>query len=173
MPPYTASKRSNTPESSLEDLQTAALARYLEKTGSGLQKYYTSGPSTVTSESQHATESSGIQHDLYDAGPQTDPTSVPSQVGDAKPIPSDESDYGSSTDRSRAFDSRTNSDPIEDRRTPLPAEVLGGIGGRFFEYDSDLTDFHHPVSEREDEAIVNRVAHTNGECLQVIVNVRC
>ena len=171
MPPYSASKRSNTPESSLEDLQTATLARYLKETGSGLQKYYTSGPSTVTSESQHATESSGIQHDLYDAGPRTDPTSAPSQVGDAKPIPSDESEYGSSTDRSRAFDSRTNSDPIEDLRTPLPAEVLGGIGSHF-EYDSELTEFHHPVNDQEGEAIGNRVAHTNGECLQVIVNVR-
>ena len=171
MPPYSASKRSDTPESSLEDLQTATPARYLKETGSGLQKYYTSGPSTVTSESQHATESSGIQHDLYDAGPQTDPTSVPSQVGDVKPIPSDESEYGSSTHRSRAFDSRTNSDPIEDLRTPLPAEVLGGIGSHF-EDDSELKEFHHPVSEREDEAIVNRVAHTHGACLHTIVNVR-
>lgn len=170
MPPYSASKKSDTPESSFEDLQTAALARYLKETGSGLQKYYTSDPSTVTSESHHATESSGIQHGLYDAGPQTDPTSAPSQVGDAKPIPSDESDYGSSTDRSRAFDSRTNSDPIEDLRTPLPAEVFGGIGSRF-EYDRELTEFHHPVNDKEGEAIVNRVAHTNGECLQVIVNV--
>ena len=171
MPSYNASKGSDSPESSLEDLQTAALARYPEKTGSSLQKYYTSGPSTVTSESQHATESSGIQHDLYDAGRQTNPTSVPSQVGDAKSIPSNESDYGSSTDRSRAFESRTNSDPIEDLRTPHPAEVLGGIGSHF-DHDSESTEFLHPVSEREDEAIGNRVAHTHGECLHVIVNVR-
>ena len=171
MPPYNASKRFDTPESSLEDLHTAALARYLEETGSGLQKYYTSGPSTVTSESQHATESSGIQHDLYDAGHQTNPTSVPSQVGDAKSIPSDESEYGSSTERSRAFDSRTNSDPIEDRRTPLPAEVLGGIGSHF-EYDRELTEFRHPVNDQEGEAIGNRVAHTNGEYFQIILSVR-
>ena len=171
MPLHSASATSDTPESSFEDLQTAALARHLEETGSGLQNYYASGPSTVTSESHHATESSGIQHGLYDAGHQTDPTSVPSQVGDAKPIPSDQSDYGSSTDRSLAFDSRTNSDPIEDLRTPLPAGVFRGMNSRF-EYDSELTEFHHPVNDEEGEAIVNRVAQTNGECPQVIVNVR-
>ena len=171
MPLYSASKTSGTPESSFEDLRTAALARYLEETGSGLQKYYTSDPSTVTSESHQATESSGIQHGFYDTGHQTDPTSVPSQVGDAKPIPSDESDYGSSTDRLPACDSRTNSDPIEDLRTTPPAEGFRGIGDRF-NYDGELEEFHHPVNDEEGQAIVNRVAHTNGECLQVIVNAR-
>ncbi len=171
MPPYSTSKSFGTPESSSEDLPTAALARYLEETGSGLQKYNTSGPSTVTSESHQATESSGIRHGYHDAGHQTDPTSVPSQDGDAKPIPSDESDYGSSTDRLPACDSRTNSDPIEDLRTTLPAEGFRGIGGHL-EYDMELEEFHHPVNDEEGQAIVNRVAHTNGERLQVIVNGR-
>ena len=166
-----ASKRSGTPESSSEDLQTATLARYLKETGIGLQKYYTSGPSTVTNESHQATESSGIQHSYHDAGHHTDPTSVPSQVGDLKPIPSDESEYGSSTDRLPACDSRTNSNPIEDLRTPLPAEGFGGIGTHF-NYDTELEDFHRPVNDEEAKAIGDRVAHTKGECLQVIVNVR-
>ena len=171
MPLYSASKIFGTPESSSEDLQTAALARYLEETGSGQQKYHTSDPSTVASESHQATESSGIQHGYHDAGHQTDPTSMPSQVGDDKPIPSDESEYGSSTNRSQACDSRKNSDPIEDLRTTLPAQGLSGVGGRF-EYDRELKEFHHPVNDKEGQAIVNRVANTNGECLQVIVNVR-
>lgn len=167
MPPYSASKKSATPESSSEDLQTAALARYLGETGTGLQKLYTSYPSTATSESHRATESSGIRRGYHDAGYQTDPTSVPSQVGDDKHIPSDESDYGSSTDRLPASDSRTNSDPIEDLRTTPPEEVFGGIGTRF-EYDRELSEFHHPVNEEEGQAIVNRVAHTTGKCLHVI-----
>ncbi len=168
---YSAPKRSDTPESSSEDLHTAALAKYLQETGSSLQKYYTSNASTVTSESHQATESSGVQHGYHDAGHQTDPTSIPSMVGDDKPIPSDESDYGSSTDRLQACESRTNSNPIEDLQTTLPAEVCVGIGSGF-EYDTELTEFHHPVNEEEGQAIVNRVAHTSGECLQVIVNVR-
>ena len=175
MPLYSASKRSDTPESSFEDLQTATLARYLEETGSGLQKHYTSDPSTVATESHRATESSGIQHGYHVAGHQTDPTSAPSEVGDLKSIPSDESDYGSSTDRLPACDSRTysepNSDPIEDLRTSLPAEGFRGIGSRF-KYDRELKEFHHPVNDEEGQAIVNRVAHTNGECLRVVVNVR-
>ena len=159
---YGASKRSDTPESSSEDLRTAALARYLEETGSGLQKYYTSNPSTVTSESHEATESSGTQHGYHDAGHQTDPTSIPSKVEDDKPIPSDESDYGSSTDRLQACETRTNSDPIEDLRTTVPAGVFGGIGSHLG-YDRELREFHHPVNEEEGQAIVNRVAHTTGD----------
>lgn len=169
MPLYSASKRSDTPESSSEDLPTAALARYLEETGTGLQRLCTSYTSTATSESPRATESSGIQHRYHDAGYQTDPTSMPSQVGDDKEIPSDKSDYGSSTDRLPACDSRTNSDPIEDLRTTPPEGAFGGIGSRF-EYKRELTEFHHPVNDEEGQAIVNKVAHATGKCLQVVVD---
>ena len=170
MPPYSASKRSDTPESSSEDLRTAALAKYLEETGTGLQKSCTSYPSTATSESHRATESSGIQHGNHDAGYQTDSTSMPPQVGDDKEIPSDKSDYGSSTERLPACDSRTNSDPIEDLRTTPPEGVFGGIGSGF-KYDRELKEFHHPVNDEEGQAIVNRVAHVTGKCLQVVVDI--
>ena len=170
MPPYSASERSYTPESSLEDLRTAALARYLEETGTGLQRLCTSDPSTATSESPRVTESSGIRHGNNDAGYQTDPTSMPSQVGDDKEIPSDKSDYGSSTDRIPACDSRTNSDPIEDLRTTPPEGVFGGMGSGF-KYDRELKEFHHPVNDEEGQAIVNRVAHAAGKCLQVVLDI--
>ena len=163
---YNASKRSDTPKSSSEDLQTAALARYPGEIGTGLQKVYTSYPSTATSESHRATESSGIQYGYHDAGHQTDPTSMPSQVGDDKEIPSDKSEYGSSNDRLPACDSRTNSDPIEDQ-----AEVLGGIGSHF-PNESELEEFQIPVNEEEGQAIEDRVAHTTGNYLQVIVDIR-
>ena len=168
---YSASKRPDTPESSSEDLQTAALARYLGEIDSGLQELYTSYPSTATSESHRTTEPSGIQHGYHDAGHQTDPTSMPSQIGDDKEIPSDKSEYGSSTDRLPACDSRTNSDPIEDLRTTPPAGVLGGIGSHF-QYKSELEEFRNPVNEEEGQAIEDRVAHTAGNCLQVIVDIR-
>ena len=168
---YSASKRFDTPESSSEDLQNAILARYLGETGTGLQKLHTSDPSTATSESYRATESSGIQHGYHDAGHQTDPTSMPSQVGDDKEFPSDKSEYGSSNDRLPACDSRTNSDPIEDLRKTPSEEVLGGIGSHF-PYESELEGFPIPVNEEEGQAIEDRVAHTTGNCLQVIVDIR-
>ena len=171
MPLYSASKRSDTPESSSEDLQTAAFSRYLGETGTGLQKSHTSYPSTATSESHRATESSGIQHGYHDASHQTDPTSMPSQVGDDKEFPSDKSDYGSSNDRLPACDSRTNSDPIEDLRKAPSAEVLDGIGSHF-QYESELEEFQNPVNEEEGQAIEDRVAHTTGNCLQIIVEIR-
>lgn len=169
---YSASKRFDTPESSSEDLQIAALARILGETGTGLQKLYTSDPSTATSESHRATESSGIQHGYHDAGHQTDPTSVPSQVGDDNEFPSDKSDYGSSKDRLPGCDSRTNSDPIEDLRQTPPAEVLDVIGSHF-QYKSELEEFQDPVNEEEGQAIEDRKAHTAGNCHQVIVDIRC
>lgn len=171
MPFYSASKRFDTPESSSEDLQTAPLAGYLGEIGIGPQKSPTSYPSTVTSDSHRATESNGIPHGYHHAGHQTDLTSMPSQVGDDKHIHSDESEYGSSTDRLPGNDSRTNSDPIEDLRTTPPEEVFGGIGSRF-EYERELKEFHHPVNEEEGQAIVNRVAHTTGKCLQVTADTR-
>ena len=166
MPPYSASKRSDTPESSSEDLQPAALAGYLGEIGIDPQKLHTSHPSTVTSESHQATETSGVPH-----GFQTDPTSMPSQAGDDKQIHSDESEYGSSTDRLPASESRTNSDLIQVLRATLPEEELGGIGSHL-ECQSESTEFHHPVNEEEGRAIVNRVAHATGKCLQVIVDIR-
>ena len=156
MPPYSASKRSDTPESSAEDLQPAALAGYVGEIGIGPQRLHTSYPSTVTSESHQATETSGVPH-----GFETDPTSMPSQAGDDKQIHSDEAEYGSSTDRSPASKSRTNSDLIQDRRAE---EELGGIGCHL-EYKSESTEFHHPVNEEEGRAIENRVAHATGKCL--------
>ena len=166
MPPSSASKRSDTPESSSEDLQAAALARYLGEIGIGPQKLHTSHPSTVTSESHQTTETSGVPH-----GFQTDPTSMPSQAGDDKQIHSDESEYGSSTDRLPASESRTNSDLTQDLRGTPPEEVFDGIGSHF-EYRLESTEFHHPVNEEEGRAIVNKVAHTTGRSLQVTVDKR-
>ena len=91
---------------------------------------------------------------------------MPSQVGDDKEIPSDKSEYGSSNDRLPACDSRTNSDPIEDQ-----AEVLGGIGSHF-PNESEPEEFQIPVNEEEGQAIEDRVAHTTGNYLQVIVDIR-
>ena len=166
MPPYSAPKRSDTPESSSEDLQLAALAEYLGEIGIGPLKLHTSYPSTVTSESRQATETSGVPH-----GFQTDPTSVPSQAGDDKQTHSDEAEYGSSTDRLPVSESRTNSDLTQDLRATPSEEVFGGIGSHF-EYRTESTEFHHPVNEEEGRAIENRVAHATGKCLQVIVDIR-
>ena len=166
MTPDSAPKRSDTPESSSEDLRLAALAEYLGEIGTGLQKLHTSSLSTVTSESHQATETSGVPH-----GFQTDPTSVPSQAGDDKQIHSDEAEYGSSTDRSPASESRTNSDLAQDLRAIAPEEVLGGMGTHL-ESSPEPTEFHHPVNEEEGRAIVNKVAHTTGRLLQITVDKR-
>ncbi|KAL2044374.1 hypothetical protein N7G274_003079 [Stereocaulon virgatum] len=162
-----------TPQSSEEDLRTAALAGYLLGSGGGPQEKFATDNSTVTSETHQITEPSRNQPGYCVAEHRTDQTSISSELGKKKPTDSNESLYDSASELAPpSKSSPSNSDEFtRDLPKPSTKNKISEIG-RHLQLANELhtgPQFHQPTNEKQAKVIRDKMKRTH---VQMDANLR-